>query len=84
MANGTAAKAAGKPKGEGIFARIIKFIREAYIETAHKSAWPTWKELRQFTIVVIFAVVVVAIWIGGLDFILGKITEQIAGNRLAQ
>jgi len=54
------------------------------VETWHKSSWPTWKELRQFTTVVIFAVAVVSAWIGGLDFILGKITESIAGGRLVR
>ena len=91
MANGSAARAASKAKGDGVFSRtgrvftsIGRFVRESYVETWHKSAWPTWKELRQFTTVVIFAVMVVSAWIGGLDFILGKITESIAGGRLAR
>jgi len=84
MANGSTAKAVTKPKGENIFSRICKFIRESYVETWHKSAWPTWAELRQFTLVVIFAVLVVAVWIGGLDFILGRITESIAGGKLVR
>ena len=88
MANGSAAKAASKPKGENIFGRIGKvfsslgrFIRESYVETWHKSAWPTWTELRQFTVVVIFAVLVVAAWIAGIDFVLTRVTESIAGGR---
>ena len=78
MANGTAAKVASKPRGEGIFARLIKFIRESWTETFHKSAWPNKTELRQFTIVVIFAVVVVSVWIAGLDFLLGRIMDMIS------
>lgn len=81
MANGSAAKAVSKPKGEGFFSRAAKFVRESYVETWHKSAWPTWTELRQFTLVVIFAVLVVSIWIGGIDFILTKVTEQMAGGK---
>ena len=91
MANGSAARAASKPKGDGVFSRIGRvfsslgrFVRESYVETWHKSAWPTWTELRQFTTVVIFAVLVVAVWIGGLDFVLGRITEQIAGGRMVR
>jgi preprotein translocase SecE subunit len=80
MANGGAARAAAKPKSDGVFKRLGRFVRESYVETFHKSAWPTKQELRQFTIVVIFAVVVVSIWIGGLDFIFGRITEMIAGG----
>ena len=88
MANGSAAKAASKPKGDSIFTRIGRvftslgrFVRESYVETWHKSAWPTWTELRQFTIVVIFAVLVVAAWIAGIDFVLTRVTESIAGGR---
>ncbi len=81
MATGSAAKAAAKPKGDGIFTRFGRFVRESYVETWHKSAWPTRTELRQFTVVVIFAVLCVALWIGGIDFILTKITESIAGGR---
>ncbi len=81
MANGSAAKAVSKPKGDGFFARAIRFIRESYVETWYKSAWPTWTELKQFTIVVIFAVLVVAVWIAGIDFLLTKITDYITGGR---
>jgi len=81
MANGTAAKAVSKPKGEGFFSRVGKFIRESYVETCHKSAWPTKAELRQFTIVVLFAVLVVAFWIGGLDFVFDEITKMITAGR---
>jgi len=73
MANSTAAKVAQKAKGESIFAKMWKFIREAYIETRYKSAWPTWSELRSFTLVVIIAVLVVGLWISGLDILLKAI-----------
>lgn len=76
MAGGTAAKAATKPKGDGFFAKIIRFVRESYTETRHKSAWPSWAELRQFTLVVIFALLVVSFWVGGIDFILSRVTER--------
>ena len=75
MANSAAAKSAQRPKGDSIFAKITKFIRESYVETRFKSAWPTWAELRQFTIVVIFAVAVVAAWIGVIDVALRMITQ---------
>jgi len=84
MANGAAAKAAAKPKGDSIFVKLGRFVRESYVETWHKSAWPTWTELWQFTTVVLFAVTVVSAWIGGLDFILGRITQQIAGGKMAR
>ncbi len=74
MASGSAGKAAAKPRGNGLLVRALRFLRESYVETRHKSAWPTWAELRQFTLVVIFALCVVSLWVGGLDFILGRIT----------
>jgi len=80
MANGSAAKAVSKPKGDGLLARAWRFVRESYVETWHKSAWPTWAELRSFTLIVIFAVLVVAVWIGGIDFILTKITASLPGG----
>jgi len=76
MANGGAAKAATKTKQDGFFVKVIRFIREAYVETRLKSAWPTWQELRQFTIVVIFAVLVVSFWIGGIDVLLTRIVDR--------
>ncbi len=91
MANATAAKAASKGKQNGIITRIARpfvslgrFVRESYVETFHKSSWPTWKELRQMTAVVIFAILVVSVWIGSIDFILSKITEQIGGGSLVR
>lgn len=73
MANSTAAKVAQRAKGDGFFTKLWKFIRESYIETRYKSAWPTRTELRQFTVVVIFAVLVVGFWIAGLDVLLRMI-----------
>ncbi len=80
MANSTAAKVAQKAKGENVFAKMWKFIRESYVETRYKSAWPTWAELRSFTLVVIFAVLVVGCWISGLDILLRAILNLL-GHR---
>ncbi|NLN76743.1 MAG: preprotein translocase subunit SecE [Armatimonadetes bacterium] len=77
MANSTAVKTPRKTKGDGIFARMIRFVRESYVETRLKSAWPTLTELRSFTLVVIFAVLVVAIWIATLDTFLGWVTQSL-------
>ena len=79
MANQAQAKIVPKPRGDNFFARVIRFVRESYVETRHKSAWPTWAELRQFTLVVIFALVVVSFWIGGIDFILTRLTNRLVG-----
>lgn len=77
MSNGSAAKASSKPAGDGIFTRFKKFLVDSYNETFKKASWPTKTELRQFTLVVIFAVAIVSIYIGGIDFILSEITKQL-------
>jgi preprotein translocase SecE subunit len=41
-----------------------------------KAAWPTWPELKKFTAVVILAVLIVGIWIGGWDFALGWLSKR--------
>lgn len=64
-------------KSDGFFKRMWRFTRESYIEVAKKAAWPTWPELKKFTAVVIFCVIVVGIWIGGLDAILSNVTKFI-------
>lgn len=83
MANGSAAKAPTASNGDGFFARIKKgflgsrtwrFLVECKVETFEKSAWPTKRELWAFTVVVLFALLVVGTWIGVLDWILGQIT----------
>lgn len=68
---------ADKGKVENIFSRMARFIRDSYIEVVKKAAWPSWPELKKFTAVVILAVLVVGIWIGGLDFVLSKLTKPL-------
>ncbi|MDO8589452.1 MAG: preprotein translocase subunit SecE [Armatimonadota bacterium] len=74
MANSVAAKSAGKAK-EGIFKRLSRFLHESYVEVVKKASWPTWDELKKMTAVVILAVIVVAIYIGGVDYLLSTITS---------
>ena len=74
MANATASRARNKATVAGFFARVSQFLREAYIEVVKKASWPTWSELKKSTVVVIVAVLIVACWIGGLDFMLSRVT----------
>lgn len=64
-------------KSEGFFARLSKFLRDSYVEVVKKAAWPTWPELKKFTVVVIIAVLVVMVWIGGLDWFFTKVSKWI-------
>ena len=86
MANGSTAKAPAANSGEGLFTRMWRSIRggklgrffmECKVETMDKASWPTRQELWTFTLVVLFALVVVAAWIGraGLRFFRGSRIE---------
>lgn len=67
MANATVIK-------EGLFQRASRFMRECWMELK-KTSWPSYDELKKSTVLVLAAVTVVTIWIGGLDFLLGRITQ---------
>lgn len=62
------------------FMSLWQFLKEAKNETVHKCSWPTWIELRQFTIVVIFALVVVAAWMGVINFLMRELTSALLGG----
>jgi len=74
MANGAAGRVGNKMKVSGFFMRMSQFLRESYIEVVKKASWPSWSELKKSTVVVIVAVLVIAVWIGGLDFLFGRVT----------
>jgi preprotein translocase subunit SecE len=62
----------------GVVQRLIRFLREVWIEL-QKVAWPTWAELKGSTAVVLVAVVLIAIFIGIVDFGLSKIVGIVFG-----
>ena len=58
---------------------IGQFLREVYDEL-RKVVWPTWGELYRYTLVVIFTVVVLGIFIGGVDYLLGEAARRAIYN----
>ena len=54
---------------------IGRFLREVFDEL-RKVVWPTWGELYRYTIVVIFTVIVLGIYIGGADYLLGELARR--------
>jgi len=46
---------------------IGRFLREVFDEL-RKVVWPTWGELYRYTLVVIFTVIVLGLFIGGVDY----------------
>jgi preprotein translocase subunit SecE len=57
----------------------VKFLREVY-EELRKVVWPTAGELYRYTLVVIFTVAVLGLFIGGADYILGEIAKRTIYN----
>ena len=64
-------------KADPIWNRMAQFVRESYTEVVKKASWPTWPDLKKSTAVVIFAVLVFGIWLGGLDALLSQLSRLI-------
>jgi len=58
-------------KLKNIFNKINNFIKEAIAELK-KVIWPTQKELKKSTIVVIFTIIIASIFIGLVDIFFTK------------
>jgi preprotein translocase subunit SecE len=56
-----------------------RFLREVYDEL-RKVVWPTAGELYRYTLVVIFTVVLLGIFIGGTDYLLGELAKRVIYN----
>ena len=56
--------------------RPVQFLREVFDEL-RKVVWPTWGELYRYTLVVIFTVIVLGAFIGGVDYALSEIAKRV-------
>ena len=61
---------------------LLRFLREVYDEL-RKVVWPTWGELYRYTLVVIFTVIVLGVFIGGTDYLLGELARRVIYNGVA-
>ena len=68
----TADKRAEQPRSDFAPAR---FLREVY-EELRKVVWPTAGELYRYTLVVIFTVILLGIFIGGTDYFLAEVARR--------
>jgi preprotein translocase subunit SecE len=59
---------------------IFEFFKESYAELK-KSTWLSRKEAIQSTIVVLVIVGLVAVYVGGVDFILSILLGSVLGGR---
>ena len=50
---------------------VFQFLRDV-VDELRKVVWPTWPELYRYTLVVIFTVVLLGVFIGGVDYLLGE------------
>ncbi len=76
----TADKRAERPSSEFAPGR---FLREVY-EELRKVVWPTPAELYRYTLVVIFTVVLLGTFIGGVDYLLGELAKRVIYNGVAR
>jgi preprotein translocase subunit SecE len=56
-----------------------RFLREVY-EELRKVVWPTAGELYRYTLVVIFTVLLLGIFIGGTDYMVGEVAKRVIYN----
>ena len=54
---------------------LLRFLREVYDEL-RKVVWPTPQELYRYTLVVIFTVLVLGAFIGGVDYALTELLKR--------
>ena len=72
----TADKRAEQPRSDFAPAR---FLREVY-EELRKFVWPTAGEMYRYTLVVIFTVILLGVFIGGTDYLLGELAKRVIYN----
>ncbi len=53
----------------------VQFLRDVYDEL-RKVVWPTGGELYRYTLVVIFTVILLGIFIGGTDYFLAEVARR--------
>jgi preprotein translocase subunit SecE len=54
---------------------LFRFMREVFDEL-RKVVWPTWGELYRYTLIVIFTVIVLGGFIGGVDYTVAAIAKK--------
>lgn len=58
---------------------VIEFLKEVKEELA-KVVWPTREQTIRYTVLVIIVAVAVGVFLGGLDYILTKLTAFLLSN----
>lgn len=63
-------------ENSGIFNKITSFFKEVKLETK-KVNWPTRKETIKYTVATIAITIVIAIFLGGIDFIFTTVLNKL-------
>jgi preprotein translocase subunit SecE len=60
-----------------MFKKFINYCKSCYDELAHKTTWPTWKELTHSAVVVLSASLVIALVVWVMDVAFKFVMTQI-------
>ncbi len=60
-----------------MFKKIVDYCKACYDELAHKTTWPTWKELTHSAVVVLSASLVIALVVWVMDVAFKFVMTQI-------
>ena len=64
-------------KRKDMFKKIVDYCKACYDELAHKTTWPTWKELTHSAVVVLSASLVIALVVWVMDVAFKFVMTQI-------
>jgi preprotein translocase subunit SecE len=56
-----------------MFKRFVNYCKECYNELAHKTTWPTYKELSHSAMVVLSASLIIALVVFVMDWVFEKV-----------
>ena len=57
--------------------KVIAYIKESYDELVHKVSWPTYSELANSAVVVLYASLLIALVVWGMDVCFQNFMEKI-------
>lgn len=58
-----------------LFDKLLAFLKEVWLEL-HKVNWPTKGETIRYTLIVIFTLTIVALYLGGIDFLFTRFLNR--------
>lgn len=57
--------------------KVITYIKESYDELVHKVSWPTLSELSNSAVIVLFASIIIALVVSGMDLCSQAVLELV-------